>query len=217
MYGKVMAMYGAYGTIHHTPSNLLINATVYRVHTQYRGTFKQLNNSSPATIPVLVYFPFGSEAAQAFRVYLTPSVNLASTIFQAAKKEDDKEKGRGKSSELMIKRRNCYGLLLHPIEPLYHDPELGHSNDDSYSYSDASLSRLNTIQTLRFFRIPPWWPGMREGILSPFVVFVVTVYPPGIPAENIEQLNARLKVIESVLSVLVLENEQTRAKTVNGE
>ncbi|KAF9066821.1 hypothetical protein BDP27DRAFT_1365321 [Rhodocollybia butyracea] len=41
--------------------------------------------------------------------------------------------------------------------------------------------------------------------------------PPSIPAENIEQLNARLKVIESALSALVLENEQTRAKTANGE
>ncbi|KAF9059650.1 hypothetical protein BDP27DRAFT_1371245 [Rhodocollybia butyracea] len=37
----------------------------------------------------------------------------------------------------------------------------------------------------------------------------------GIPAENIEQLIARLKVIESALSVL--ENEQTRAKTANGQ
>ncbi|KAF9061351.1 hypothetical protein BDP27DRAFT_1429096 [Rhodocollybia butyracea] len=39
---------------------------------------------------------------------------------------------------------------------------------------------------------------------------------PGIPAENIEQLNARLKVIEYALSALILENEQTRVKTANG-
>ncbi|KAF9061826.1 hypothetical protein BDP27DRAFT_1369367 [Rhodocollybia butyracea] len=40
---------------------------------------------------------------------------------------------------------------------------------------------------------------------------------PGISAQNIERLNVRLEVIESTSSALVLENEQKRMKTANGE
>ncbi|KIK62963.1 hypothetical protein GYMLUDRAFT_41258 [Collybiopsis luxurians FD-317 M1] len=40
---------------------------------------------------------------------------------------------------------------------------------------------------------------------------------PGVPVENAAELNARLQAIESALSTLMLENEQTRIRTSAGE
>ncbi|KAE9405092.1 hypothetical protein BT96DRAFT_812609 [Gymnopus androsaceus JB14] len=40
---------------------------------------------------------------------------------------------------------------------------------------------------------------------------------PGVPVENVAELNARLQAIEAALSNLALENEQTRLRTVHGE
>ncbi|KAF9059654.1 hypothetical protein BDP27DRAFT_1431040 [Rhodocollybia butyracea] len=142
------------------------------------------------------------------------------------------------------------------LDTIPENPEIGQSNDNSYSYDDTSLSPMRGLGgksgSLVFTLFRLFVSGVSsvshlggrtlgkavnfivaanivwlwELLVGPTPQFSLPPLPswssalqytsPGIPAENIEQLNARWNVIESMLSTLVMENEQTRAGTANG-